>query len=91
MAEFNAQELIAMGNLLASRLERLSADSRWAHKASGLRGSLLREIEAVEAATRQGYIPEPELLERLARTIEAGYVILIKAGREISVPDLRRG
>ena len=32
--------------LLISRLERLSADSYWAHRASGLRGALLRSLDA---------------------------------------------
>ncbi len=30
--------------LLISRLEHLSSDSRWAHRASGLRGSLYEPI-----------------------------------------------
>lgn len=36
------RELIEM---LVARLERLSADSYWAHQASGVRGSLLRFME----------------------------------------------
>ena len=32
-------------DMLVARLERLSADSFWAHQASGVRGSLLRTIE----------------------------------------------
>ena len=32
-------------DMLVARLERLSADSYWAHQASGVRGSLLRIIE----------------------------------------------
>lgn len=31
--------------MLVARLERLSADSYWAHQASGVRGSLLRFME----------------------------------------------
>jgi hypothetical protein len=34
---------------LGERLERLSADSTYAHQASGLRGTLLRYIERIEA------------------------------------------
>jgi hypothetical protein len=37
--------LFDTAQLLADRLERLSADSIWAHKASGVRGSLLRLID----------------------------------------------
>ena len=33
---------------LVDRLERLSADSTYAHQASGLRGTLLRYIERIE-------------------------------------------
>jgi hypothetical protein len=68
--------------LLAARLERLSADSRWAHKASGLRGSLLRAIEALE----QGSAPEEAVLEDLVRR---GFEILENAAREIRPPEER--
>jgi hypothetical protein len=33
---------------LVDRLERLSADSTYAHQASGLRGTFLRYIERIE-------------------------------------------
>jgi hypothetical protein len=39
------QHLIRM---LSERLERISADSVWAHRASGVRGALLRQIEKEE-------------------------------------------
>ncbi|MGD0006534.1 MAG: hypothetical protein ABSE06_20165 [Anaerolineaceae bacterium] len=41
--------IIASIKLLISRLEHLSADSRYAHRASGLRGSLWRCVEEMEA------------------------------------------
>ena len=84
------RELVEAGNLLASRLERLSADSRWAHRASGLRGSLLRVIEAVEMDLKRGMEPDEQTLAQLVWLIEAGYTILVKAGREITVPDFAR-
>jgi hypothetical protein len=37
--------MVVQARLLALRLERLSADSIWAHKVCGLRGSLLRAID----------------------------------------------
>ncbi len=40
--------------MLIARLERLSADSYWAHQASGVRGSLLRLLEAGELDSEQG-------------------------------------
>ncbi|HEY9075310.1 MAG TPA: hypothetical protein VIO61_02115 [Anaerolineaceae bacterium] len=53
--------LLATARLVAARLERLSVDSIWARRASGMRGSLLQMIDQVEqnpalldsAATRQ--------------------------------------
>jgi hypothetical protein len=39
--------------LLIARLERMSADSYWAHQASGLRGSLLRWVEQGEGDIQQ--------------------------------------
>jgi len=34
--------------LLLTRLERISVDSYWAHRASGVRGALLRALEKME-------------------------------------------
>jgi hypothetical protein len=65
--------------LLASRLERLSADSQWARRASGLRGALLRLIERLEG-TKPLRAEETADLDRL---FERGYDILSRAAREI--------
>ena len=65
-------------SLLARRLERLSVDSIWARRASGLRGSLIKALEAVE----NGETLSPEDLDRL---IERSFEILRNAAREI--PD----
>jgi hypothetical protein len=35
--------------MLVERLERIPADSIWAHRASGVRGSLIRMLEDLEA------------------------------------------
>lgn len=67
--------MLALARLLAARLERLSADSRWAHKASGLRGTLLRCIEQSE----QGQ-PQPI---RMADLITQGFEIVENAAKEI--------
>jgi hypothetical protein len=64
--------------LLAARLERLSADSSWARRASGLRGNMLKVLE--EAAS--GQFVEGARLNLL---IERGFEILRQAAREI--PD----
>lgn len=64
--------------LLAARLERLSVDSIWARRASGLRRSLVKAIEAADS----GSPLSPEQLDML---IEHSFDILRKAAREI--PD----
>jgi hypothetical protein len=65
--------------LLTSRLERLSVDSRWARRASGLRGNIMKLIEQAET----GQVVAPERLDAL---IERSFEILRSAAREI--PDL---
>lgn len=71
---------VVFARQLVSKLERLSADSYWAHQASGVRGSLLRAISEFEAA------PHPSTLagRHLDELIERAYTILVKAAREIS-------
>lgn len=64
--------------LLAQRLERLSVDSIWARRASGLRGSLIKVLDSVDA----GEAVSPEHLDLL---IERSFEILRNAAREI--PD----
>jgi hypothetical protein len=61
--------------LLLARLERISADSVTAHRASGVRGAMLRaleELEKGEAGSREG----------MKRLIESGYVLLQRAAKE---------
>jgi hypothetical protein len=57
--------------MLVARLERLSADSYWAHQASGVRGSLLRMIENDRMDSPQS-----------AYLVEKGFEYLEKAARE---------
>lgn len=61
--------------LLLSRLERISADSYWAHRASGVRGALLRAVEDLEA----GKIIDQVSVNLLARQ---GLKILDLSARE---------
>jgi hypothetical protein len=60
--------------MLAQRLERLSVDSHWAHRASGVRGNLLRIIDSMEAGI------EPQETEKM---IEMAFDILRKGAREL--------
>jgi hypothetical protein len=76
-----------LAKLLVSRLERLSADSYWAHQASGLRGSLLRAIDRAEGRIEQGsgtrgadLLSEFER-KQLGNLIERGFAILEKDAR----------
>ncbi len=69
--------------LLVSRLERLSVDSRWARRASGLRGNLLKVMDALE----QGLEIPPARLDGL---IESAFDILRKSAQEIPDFDATR-
>jgi hypothetical protein len=64
---------------LTSRLERLSADSVWAHRASGLRGSLLRWLDAYE----QNMPPQGGEARQLDQLVRQALEILTQAAREI--------
>lgn len=72
--------IIASIKLLISRLEHLSVDSRYAHRASGLRGSLWRCIEKLEAGQNIGLL-------HVERLMAQGYEILEAAAREINAPE----
>jgi len=59
-------------HMLLARLERISADSFWAHRASGARGSLIKLVEQMETGA---FIPPKEASELM----EMGFIILEKA------------
>ena len=65
--------------LLTDRLEHLSADSTYAHRASGLRGSLLRIMERIESGEPMNS-DDQALLDQL---IQYGFEILELAAKEI--------
>jgi hypothetical protein len=79
----HSTERIQEGWLLVLRLERLSADSHWAHQASGLRGALLRCLEALEVQPA----PDAQSVRRLNLLIQRGQLILIRAARLIRTPE----
>jgi hypothetical protein len=62
---------LELARILIARLERLSADSYWAHRASGVRGSLLRWVEDDQGDVGQG-----------RDLINYGFEVLEKAARE---------
>jgi hypothetical protein len=61
--------------LLLARLERISADSIWAHRASGVRGALLRMLEKLENG-------RPVHRSELMRLIRMGFYILEQSAKE---------
>jgi len=65
---------------LASRLERISVDSYWAHRASGLRVALLRLVERLDVSSKQLNQEDFDYMDSL---IEQGYVILVNAAKEL--------
>jgi hypothetical protein len=69
---------IEYARMLVARLERLSADSYWAHRSSGLRGSLLRALEQVE-----GGGSAEDLRQHLRVLIQQGSALLARAAREL--------
>jgi len=75
--------LVGRARLALHYLERLSADSAWAHRASGLRGSLWRALTVPPERRDDDYYA------RLAPLVEKAFWMLEQAAREI--PDPRPG
>jgi hypothetical protein len=69
------KENLELVQMLLARLERISADSYWAHRASGVRGSLLKILDRSE---RRLPIQKVEL----KRMMILGFFILEKAAKE---------
>lgn len=70
---------IELLRLLANRLGRLSADSLWARRASGLRGNIIRVLEEFDAEQ----VVDPA---RLSLLTQRAFEILTRAAQEI--PDI---
>lgn len=69
------EEYIHTLRLLLARLERISADSVTAHRASGVRGAMLRVLDQLE---KQEQVPE----YAVKRLLESGYLLLQRAAKE---------
>lgn len=80
MKGLNQAQLLDQARMLASRLEKLSADSRWARRSSGTRGGLLKWIERLEA----GPALNTQELSGLQHTMAAGYYYLEQGAREVA-------
>ena len=70
---------IVLLRMMAERLERLSVDSHWARRASGLRGNMIKVLEEIDAGQ------EIET-KRLNPLIERAFEVLRHAAQEI--PDI---
>ncbi|HEY3311858.1 MAG TPA: hypothetical protein VGK00_09485 [Anaerolineales bacterium] len=73
---------IELLRLLAARLERLSVDSIWARRASGLRGSVIKALEAIDSGAAL-------TADHLDLLIEQSFQILRNAAREIPDAEAR--
>jgi hypothetical protein len=83
LEENGLEQQIDLARMLVARLERLSADSYWAHQASGVRGSLLRVLDLSDYIILNPAAPSTVGLEsRLKALNESGYKILIRAAIE---------
>jgi hypothetical protein len=71
--------LLTMARQVIHRLERLSVDSHWAHRASGLRRSLVRCTDELE----EGGVDAPQTACRLEELLQQGFSILENAAREM--------
>lgn len=77
-------DLLNQAKRLANRLERISADSIWAHRSSGNRGALLRWIDYLEVPVDERispYLTQDEI-GRVTCLIQSGYAMLERAARE---------
>jgi len=66
------EKTYSLAQLLMGRLERISADSFWAHRASGVKGSLLKMLEDTENG-------RPVTKLKIKRLLEMGFSILKNA------------
>jgi hypothetical protein len=73
------EEYLDLVRRLVDRLEHLSADSNYAHRASGLRGSLLRYIDRLETGNQL----DGQELSHLEQLLGYGFTILISSAEEI--------
>ena len=72
MGENNSENIPAQIQILLNRLERIPADSPWAHQASGIRASLARHLADMNS--------DKKIIQQL---IDIGYAILENAASEI--------
>jgi hypothetical protein len=72
---FMDEENLELVRLLLARLERISADSYWAHRASGIRGTLLGILDDIE---NDRVVPS----FKIKQIMEMGFFVLERAAKE---------
>jgi hypothetical protein len=72
---------LELARLLIQRLERLSADSTWAHRASGYRGALIKHVEILELKPL-----DPLVEQQMDGLVRSAFELLTAAARQI--PDV---
>ena len=78
---FEKAVLLERAELALHYLERLSADSVWAHRASGLRGSLWQALKTPDEQRDDGYFTD------LSERVDLAFWMLENAAKEIPDPD----
>ena len=80
-----AEIILSQARTAIDLLERLSADSQWAHRGSGYRGALLRAMDSIREfeLTARDRQTEQVLLGRLQDLIDASFDLLEKAAMEL--------
>jgi len=76
------QKIYELARLVVERLEKVSADSIWARRSSGVRGNLLRLLDEFE----KNPPPSEHQVKRLENLCQAGFTMLENAAREKRAP-----
>lgn len=69
-----------LAEILLYRLEKISADSAWAHQASGIKASIAKIL------VREELLAEDPVIQNLDELLKLGFEILEKVAGEI--PDI---
>jgi hypothetical protein len=86
MESVSIHDRLDQAQQLIQRLERISADSVWAHRSSGYRGSLLKWIDQAEKSSTAASAHDPALLNHFDVLMDFGLRMLAGAAHE----DLRK-
>ncbi len=81
---------IQIAKMMLTRLERLSADSVWQHRSSGVRGSMIKFFEKLERKSPPIILLDESEQEQLTQLMEYAHSILKNAASEIPDPEERK-